>query len=335
MPRVKERSNLAHEIQEQRYAKGLKGLEDGTYKTLSEAAVSNQLSKSSLGHRRIGRRSRQEAHQDEQIFSPVAEKAIVKWILKLDDYGFSPRVDILMGLVKNLAKEEAARQVPVRNFAVGKKPAQSNLIGKNWVTCFLNCHPNLAVKFAGRIDRQCAHAGNPYVINTHFIELGKIIRSGQFSPRTITNIDGKGFLVGLSPRTRVITRRGKKNPHVKQDGKRDSITALEAVSADGFVFPPYLISKGSIHVFSLYKHVTAENRDARWAVSLKGWTDSKIGYDWLTNVYDPISKAHCEPRLLILDGHVSHINFEFLRYCKNNDICVFCLPPHNASPSTS
>ena len=121
MPRVKERSNLAHEIQEQRYAKALNGLEDGTYKTLGEAAVSNQLSKSSLGHWRNGWRSRQEAHQDEQIFSPAAEKAIVKWILKLDDYGFFPRVDILMGLVKNLAKEEAARQVPVRNFAVGKK----------------------------------------------------------------------------------------------------------------------------------------------------------------------------------------------------------------------
>lgn len=49
MLRVKERSNLAHEIQEQRYAKALEGLENGTNKTLGEAAVSNQLSKSKLG----------------------------------------------------------------------------------------------------------------------------------------------------------------------------------------------------------------------------------------------------------------------------------------------
>ena len=98
-----------------------------------------------------------------------------------------------MGLVKNLAKEEAARQVPVQNFAVGKKPAQSNIIGKNWVTRFLNRHPNLAVKFASRIDHQRAHAGDPHVINTYFTKLGKIIRSGQFSPRAITNIDERGF----------------------------------------------------------------------------------------------------------------------------------------------
>ena len=78
----------------------MKGLEDGTYKTLGEAAVSNELSKSMLGHRRNGRRSCQEARQDEQIFPHAVKKAVVKWVLKLDDYGFSSRVDILMGLVQ-------------------------------------------------------------------------------------------------------------------------------------------------------------------------------------------------------------------------------------------
>ena len=97
--------------------------------------------------------------------------------------------------------------------------------------------------------------------------------------------------MGLSPGTHVITRLGKKNPRVKQDGKRDFITALEAVTADGFVFPPCLIGKGNVHAFSWYKHITAEDRDARRAVPPKGWADSKIGYNWLTNLYDPISKA--------------------------------------------
>ena len=106
---------------------------------------------------------------------------------------------------------------------------------------------------------------------------------------------------------------------------------MEAASADGFVFPPYLILKGSVHIFDWYKHVEEEDKLARWAVSPKGWTDSKIGYDWLTMVYDPISRARCpgEPRLLILDGHVSHINYKFLSYCERNDIIVFCLPPHS------
>ena len=137
--------------------------------------------------------------------------------------------------------------------------------------------------------------------------------------------------MGVAPRTHVLTRQGKKNPRVKQDGKRDFITALEAVSADGFLFPSYLIGKGYMHSFDWYKHVEAEDKEARWAVSPKGWTNSKIGYDWLTNIYDPISKARClgESCLLIPDGYVSHISYKFLRYCQQNDITVFCLPPHS------
>ena len=69
--------------------------------------------------------------------------------------------------------------------------------------------------------------------------------------------------MGVAPRTRVLTRRGKKNPRVNQDGKRDFITALDAVSADGLLFPPYLIGKGNTHIFDWYKHVEVENREAR------------------------------------------------------------------------
>ena len=91
--------------------------------------------------------------------------------------------------------------------------------------------------------------------------------------------------MGVAPRTRVLTRRGKKNPFVNQDGKRDFITAPEGVSADGFLFPSYLIGKGNTHIFDWYKHVEAEDKEAQWAVSPKGWTDSKIGYDWLLPTY--------------------------------------------------
>ena len=78
MPRVKERSNLSKLALEKRYAAALKGFEDGTYKSLAPAAQANNLSKSSLGHRKNGRHPRQEAHHEQQIFSPAAGKAMVK-----------------------------------------------------------------------------------------------------------------------------------------------------------------------------------------------------------------------------------------------------------------
>jgi len=236
-----------------------------------------------------------------------------------------------MGMVKHLAKLDFQRQVPVPNFAEGMNFAQHNLLRKNWITRFLNRHPILAAQFASRIDRQRAYASNPHTIQTHFQKLGKIMRTQWFSDKAITNVDEKGFVMGISPHIKVVTRRGKINPRIQQDGTRKFITALEAVSADGFVFPPYLIGKGSVHIFDWYKNVVEEDHNSRWAVSAKSWTDSKIGYDWLTNVYDPISKACCpgESHLLILDGYVSHINYKFLTFCEANHIVVFCLPPHS------
>ena len=49
-----------------------------------------------------------------------------------------------MGMVKHLAKLDFQRQDPVSNFTQGKNPTQHNLIGKNWITRFLNRHPILA-----------------------------------------------------------------------------------------------------------------------------------------------------------------------------------------------
>jgi len=111
--------------------------------------------------------------------------------------------------------------------------------------------------------------------------------------------------MGYSKRTKVITRRGRKNPRVKQSGKREFITAVEAVTADGFVFPPLLIEKGKIHRMGWYVNIHAEDTDAYFAISPKGWTDDELALWWLVNVYDPCSRKHSqgEKRLLILDGH--------------------------------
>ena len=237
-----------------------------------KAAQAHDLRKSSLGHRRNGRRSRQVAHHDQQIFTPAAEKAIVRWILKLDDYGMLPRVDYLTDAVMELAKNEGSRQVQV-----GSQPrAQTNLIGKNWITCFLNRHPELALKFVSHIDRQRAYAANPRIIQTHFRKLEKVIRDNDIKDNGITNVDEKGFIMGISPQTRCIIKRGRKNPCVKQDGKWEFITALEAVLADGFVFPSFLIAKGVQHCFNWYKNVHEEDKDARFAVSKKGWMDNTV-----------------------------------------------------------
>ena len=109
-----------------------------------------------------------------------------------------------------LAKNEKSRQVQVRSRPQGKNPAQTSLIGRNWITRFLNRHPELALKFASRIDRQRAYAGNPHTIQTHFRKLEKVIRDNDIKDNGITNVDEKGFVMGISPRTRCVTNEAAK-----------------------------------------------------------------------------------------------------------------------------
>jgi len=263
MPGVKERSFKPNLDLKERYKKALQGLQDGTFKSVPKSAIEYELKKSSLAHRKNGRQSLQDAHSDEQVFSPAAERAIVRWILKCNDFGFPPRLDHLMQKIKFLAKNEHQQQVPM-----GRQ--QKHLIRKNWITHFLKHYLIFTLKFASRIDRQWFYENNPRIILNHFWNLANIIQKHNINPRAITNLNEKGLIVGYAKHTKVITRRGWKNPWVKQHGSHKFVTAVEAVSADGYIFPSFIFEKGKVHHIGWYQNVHAEDAEAYFAVSPKG-----------------------------------------------------------------
>jgi hypothetical protein len=51
---------------------------------------------------------------------------------------------------------------------------------------------------------------------------------------------------------------------------------------------------------------------------------------WLKQVFDRRTKAKAgsEYRLLILDGHGSHLTIDFLKYCDDSKILLAVYPPH-------
>ena len=70
-----------------------------------------------------------------------------------------------------------------------------------------------------------------------------------------------------------------------------------------------------------------EYPEAVYGCSHNGWSDDELGYKWLTDVFDPETRDY-GIRLLIIDGHASHISVQFVRYCWANNIVPLCLPPH-------
>jgi hypothetical protein len=68
-----------------------------------------------------------------------------------------------------------------------------------------------------------------------------------------------------------------------------------------------------------------------FSCNTKGWTSNEHGEKWL-QLFDAATKekANKRKRLLICDGHDSHISAEFVRYCIDNDILILLLVPHSS-----
>lgn len=98
-------------------------------------------------------------------------------------------------------------------------------------------------------------------------------------------MDEKGFMMGVAAKVKVICRAGRKNPRLTHSGNRTWVTVIESVSAAGIAIPPMVINQGTAHYKGWYAGV--EKRDiATFAYSPKGWTDSKLSLDWLSDNFN-------------------------------------------------
>jgi hypothetical protein len=136
--------------------------------------------------------------------------------------------------------------------------------------------------------------------------------------------------MGLTASARVITRAeyyGRRS--VLQPGNRTWVTTIESINASGWALPPTIIFKGKV-----YKESWFDNLPSNWRfeVSPKGWTSDEIGLRWLQKVFIPSTNSRTlgQYRLLILDGHGSHLTPQFDQICSENKIIPICMPAHSS-----
>src|SRR5450432_3938234 len=65
------------------------------------------------------------------------------------------------------------------------------------------------------------------------------------------------------------------------------------------------------------------------ATSDNGWTDNELGLEWLKQCFEPETRRTTNGyRLLLMDGHASHITTGAIKFCIASKIIVLCLPSH-------
>ncbi len=71
--------------------------------------------------------------------------------------------------------------------------------------------------------------------------------------------------------------------------------------------------------------------DDRISLNENGRTDNKLCIEWMEERFEPFTRSHLrgEYRLLIIDGHASHMSTKFITFTRANKIICLCLPPNS------
>ena len=258
-----------------------------------------------------GQQPLEEFNAKRQKLSPEEETALCNWILRLQRWGWPPRVEYTPIMAEELLR------------------AKGDLapLGVNWIKKFISRNPLIKSIYVPALDNQRALAEDP-VIFSHWFDLFLRLKSEyEIQDHDVYNMDEKGFAMGVQGSKHVmINKTEKKKPETSQPGNREWVSLIECISMDGRPLSPWIIFKAKQHQKAWNEALEA----GEIAISDRGWTDNEIGLAWLERCFDPETRdvKKGEYRMLLVDGHASHLTTQAIRFCINQKIILLCLPAH-------
>jgi len=83
--------------------------------------------------------------------------------------------------------------------------------------------------------------------------------------------------------------------------------------------------------YQCFKNPDVECDRWKFTYSKKGLTSHILWMEWIKHFHEVIKETvrGGEWRLLIVDGHGSHITVEFVEFCLSVNIVAYCLPTHS------
>lgn len=139
----------------------------------------------------------------------------------------------------------------------------------------------------------------------------------------IWNCDEKGTTMGRNgARDMAIVRVGHQG-YAVTEGSWEFCSVLETISATGQVLSPFIVWQGKTHRESYYQLGEEDGggvhiRDATFAVSPSRYMDNELGLEFIkyfnTHTQASVQAYEQRPRVLIVDGHASHVAYPVVDY---------------------
>lgn len=249
------------------------------------------------------------------VLTTGEEKELVNWIITMAEVGYGQCRQQVCTIVKRILDNNAR-----------PNPFPNNLPGKDWWYAFLKRHPEISLRTPQALESYRAKACTPTAIATWYTDFEQFLTTHDLvdKPTKIWNCDESGF--SLCPKSgKVLAPTGAKTVYYTCSSK-GQITTLACVSASGLTIPPMHVFPG---VRFSYNPMEGCVDGAFFGKSDNGWITQELFNGWLTKHFIRHIPAD-RPVCLLVDGHSSHIDLDTSRFCRDNNIHLYCLPPHSS-----
>ena len=179
--------------------------------------------------------------------------------------------------------------------------------GNTWYLKFKKRH-NLMNRKPENIDRGRSRMANETVFNQHFDLLEKTISQLALEEKTESIFYCDESMVNMDRRIgKAVVSKRTKQSYSESKGTRDHITVNACVSTSGQVLPPHIIFASS-YPSGPYGREGPDG--ALYSISESGYMDSELFCGFLNQLFIPRTRHASGPKLLILDGHRSHLDIK-------------------------
>ncbi|KAL8356743.1 hypothetical protein RB601_001856 [Gaeumannomyces tritici] len=272
------------------------------------------IPESTLRNRIKGALPIRQSQKEYQRIALEQEKRLANWILLQESLGLPPT------------------HAEIRFFAedILRNGRPSQPLGKHWLQAFLGRYPKVKSGRARRIENARVQGATTAIIKQWWERL-LIPEVAAIKPENTYNADEGGLQEGRTGNGIVLGLAGARALQRKDPGSRTWTSFIECISATGVSLPPLIIFKGKNVQEQWFPANLAPFQGWEFTATNNGWTNDRTGLEWLQKVFIPRTKpSPPAPRLLILDGHGSHVTTKFMLLCFRNDIFLLYLPTHSS-----
>ncbi|XP_065675800.1 uncharacterized protein LOC124807481 isoform X2 [Hydra vulgaris] len=239
------------------------------------------------------------------VLTSQQEKELSECLILMADWGWG----FTRGEVKDLI-QDFLKTNSIDTPFIDSRPS------KDWLHAFLQRNPKITPRKTEHLSNSRNHAENPETIKIWFDLVEKTLKNAGIInlPSQIFNSDESGFITDPKEQI-VLAKRGASRVSQSIGGSgREQITVNCACSASGHILPPYIIYKGK----NLYMDWVKGGPDgAVYTTSSKGWMECPHFLEWFQSIFLMYTKHLANrPRVLIFDGHISHISSPLIDMAK-------------------